>query len=311
MITVWKKTTPEGALAKLDSPASGCWIDVINPSVEEMNFLSEKLGVSHDFIASCLDQNEVSRVEKENDTTLFIFRVPFTETEHDHKIEVIPLGVVISKNVVITIRLKETEVLSDFYGDKVKSFNTYDGVNFLLQVLKRANYHYIRYLQKIEKDIDVLEETLLKSFRNEKIVKLLLIQKQLIYFETGIASNSTVLEELVDGDVIDMPKSDVTLLNHVISENKQALEMGSIFSNILSNTLDAYTSIISNNLNIVMKFLASITIVLSLPVIVASIYGMNISLPLQNEPATFLILILLSMALSLGTIYVFMRKRWF
>ncbi len=310
MMTTWKKTSSETDIAKINSPANGCWVDVVDPSAEEISFVGKNLCVPRDFVSGCLDQDEVSRVEKENEMSLFIFRVPSAKSDN-HSADVIPLGVVISKSMVVTIHTRETEVLSDFRDGKIKSFNTVDGVNFLLQVLKRSSHHYIRYLEKIEKEIDVLEESLLKSSRNEEIVKLLRIQKQLIYFDTGMASNSAVLEELLDGDAIDLPKADAALLNHVITENKQAMEMGNIFSNILSNTLDAYASIVSNNLNMVMKFLASFTIILSLPVIVASFYGMNVPLPLQNDPAMFLILVLASTALSLGAIHLFTRKKWF
>ncbi len=310
MITVWKKASSETDMTEINSPVSGCWVDVVNPSTEEITFIEENLYVPRDFVTGCLDQDEVSRVEKEDEMSLFIFRVPSAKSDN-HSAEVMPLGVVVSKGMVVTVCTKETEVLDDFRDGKIKSFNTVDGVNFLLQVLKRSSHHYIRYLEKIEKEIDVLEESLLKSSRNEEIVKLLRIQKQLIYFDTGMASNSTVLEELLDGDVIDLPKADAALLNHVITENKQAIEMGNIFSNILSNTLDAYASIVSNNLSMVMKFLASFTIILSLPVIIASFYGMNVPLPFQNDQSMFVILVLASVALSLIAIHLFVRKKWF
>jgi len=283
-------------------------MDITDPSPEEIDYLNKKFSIPKEFVENCLDPAEISRADKHDGISMFIFRVPCMDK--NGKLGVIPLGVVIADDAIITISSRETEVVKDFYDGRVKA-STKEKANMLLQILKRSNHHYIRYLEGIEKEIDVLEKSLVKSFRNEEIKKLLMIQKELIYVDTGVVSNATVLDEILDGDTIELSSNDSVLLHHVINENRQTMQMGKIFSSILSNTMDAYASIISNNLNMVMKFLTSITIILAVPAMVGTFYGMNIELPLQRDPNAFLEVTAVATGFTALLVYIFLKKKWF
>ncbi|MFH1294705.1 MAG: magnesium transporter CorA family protein, partial [Candidatus Aenigmatarchaeota archaeon] len=176
--------------------------------------------------------------------------------------------------------------------------------------LSRMNYHFLRYLNRIEKEVDKLEASLSKSFKNEEIIRLLSFQKTLVYFNNSLLGNGQVLEKINKGNVFKLSNAETELAEEIIIESQQAKETTKIFSDILSNTMDAYASIVSNNLNLVMKFLASITIILSFPTMVASFYGMNVNLPLQNNPMAFFMTIGVSFMISTLALLIFLNRKW-
>jgi magnesium transporter len=170
---------------------------------------------------------------------------------------------------------------------------------------------FLRYLRYIDKKTDDVEKQLHKSMKNKELFKLLDLAKSLVYFTTSLKSNETVLEKLLRGRYLKMYEEDQDLLEDVIIENKQALEMANIHSSILSGMMDAFASVISNNLNIVMKFLTSVTIVMAIPTMVSSLFGMNVALPMQNNPLAFLYLVLISLGVSAGAVYYLYKKQMF
>ncbi len=309
MIKIFKKN--KARVYELKKISNGSWVSLINPTQEEIEYISKKLKVPKDFLTSVLDEDEKPRIEKEGGVALVVFRVPYKKyISNKLKITTLPIGIIITKKNIITICLKENKIIDDFAEGKIKLFSVDKRIRFTLQILARANHYFIKYLNDIEKEINKTEKSLMKSLRNKEIISLLQLEKILVYFNTSTVGNDNVLEKISKGKIINLAEEDEDILEDVIIETRQAILMSKIFSNILSSTMDAYTSVISNNLNIVMKFLASITIILSIPTIVASIYGMNVKLPLQTNPHAFFITLLISLILSGSLAYIFAKKNW-
>ena len=226
----------------------------------------------------------------------------------------IPCGIILTEKVIITVCLEDTAVLADFKNGRVRNFWTFKRTRFILQILYRNASLYLQYLRIIDKKSDSVEKQLHISTKNQELIELLELEKSLVYFSTSLRSNELVLEKMLKIDKIKQYPEDEELLDDVIIENKQAIEMADIYSNILSGTMDAYASVISNNLNIVMKVLAIITIVMSIPTMIFSAYGMNlksVGMPFADNPMGFLMVILLSLVFSILVAIVFRKKDLF
>ncbi|MBN1148124.1 MAG: magnesium transporter CorA family protein [Anaerolineales bacterium] len=308
MITIYK--TQETGLHRISEPTSGCWINVINPTPEEILSL-QALGVPQDYLTYPLDLDERPRTERENGEILIVARIPYFESEAaDVPYTTIPLGIILTEHYLLTICKLENEVLAEFCNGRVKALNTAKQLRFVLRILLCAANRYLSYLREINKRVDALEDQLQLSTRNKEVLELLKYQKSLTYFTTALKSNELMLERLQRSRLFTTYPEDEDLLEDVLTENKQAIEMTNIASNILSSMMDAFASIISNNLNSVMKFLASVTIVLSLPTMVASFFGMNVQLPFQGLNNAFLLTIAFSFLVSLSVAYVFWKQDW-
>ncbi|MEM5871242.1 MAG: magnesium transporter CorA family protein [Candidatus Aenigmatarchaeota archaeon] len=311
MIKIYYKSIGDEEIKLIEKPIPGCWIDIVKPTKEEVIDIAEKLSIPKEFVASALDENERPRCDKENGISLIIFRVPVVDVADPiSKIETAPITIIITNELILTISLKETEIFNDFYQNKVKRFYTTKKTRFLLQILSRINRSFMSHLDSIEKKIEEVEDSLLRAVKNEDIIRLFGLEKTLIYFNAAVIGNGNVLEAIMKGRVVKLFESDEELLENLIIENKQSIEMVQVFSNILSNTMDAYTSIVSNNLNIVMKILASLTVIIALPTLIASFYGMNVSLPLEEDPNAFVVISLISLLISFVVSLVFIKKKW-
>src|SRR3989344_1194889 len=307
MITVYKKTAQAQSLATLDQFESGTWINVIDPQAEEIDSLAHQLKLDFFTLKTALEVDEKPRVEKDPLGNIFILiRVPAREL--DGRIQVLPLTIIVTPSSIVTIAPQETKILGDFLTGEGRDFYTTKKTRFVIQILHRTNFYFQKLLNQIERDIDVNEKLLLKSFRNAEIVALLAIQKSLVYFNTAVVGNGKVLERILKGTSLKLYTEDSEFLEDMIIENKESIEMVNIYSDILANTMDAYASIISNNLNIVMKFLTSVTIILALPTIVASVYGMNVSLPFQANPLAFWYTLVMSLFLISAATLIFVRS---
>ncbi|NCC45091.1 MAG: magnesium transporter CorA family protein, partial [Clostridia bacterium] len=226
----------------------------------------------------------------------------------------IPMGIVVTEQMIFTVCLEDTPVLGSFMDGRVRNFYTYKRTRFILQLLYRNASMFLHYLRIIDKKSEQVEEKLHKSQRNQELIELLELEKSLVYFTTSLRSNEVVLEKLLKVENIKQYPEDTELLEDVIIENKQAIEMANIYSGILSGTMDAFASVISNNLNIVMKFLATVTIVMSIPTMIFSAYGMNLNgkgMPFANNPMGFLYVIIFSLILSLVVAFIFRKKDLF
>ena len=307
--------TIDGAIHQIQEPEEGCWIALTNPTATEIFEFSEKFDIEVDDLRSPLDEEERSRIEVEDNYTLILVDVPMIEERNDKDwYGTIPLGIIVTGSMIFTICLEDTPVLTRFMEGRVRSFFTYMKTRFIFQILYRNASMYLRYLRIIDKKSEQVEEKLHLSTRNEELIELLELQKSLTYFLTSLRSNEVVLEKLLKIDSIKKYPEDTDLLEDVITENKQAIEMANVYSGILNGTMDAFASIISNNMNIVMKVLAIITIVMSIPTIVFSAYGMNVAgsgMPLSRSPLGFLIIILISVAISVVAAIILSKKRFF
>ncbi len=308
MITIYK-TTDQG-LEVMPEMVRGSWIRVVDPTAEEIAQL-QALGIPAEFITYPLDLDERPRIEREDGETLILLRVPFAQDPAaDIPFITVPLGIVLDGQYIFTICRHESETLKELATGRIRGLSTGKRNRFILQVLHSTAAKYLGYLREINKAVDTLEDQLQMSMRNRELLGLLKCQKSLVYFTTALRANQVVLERLQRSQFFKTYPDDEDLLEDVITENQQAIEMTNIASDILSSMMDAFASIISNNVGVVMKFLAAITIVLTLPVVISSFFGMNVPLPLQDHPLAFLGILLISISLALIVARFFIRRDW-
>jgi magnesium transporter len=309
MITIHKHS--ETGLVRLDKPVNGSWINAINPSPEEIAQI-QALGVPQDFITYPLDLDERARTERENGELLIVLRIPYSQgASADVPFITIPLGIILTDQHIITVCKMENEITKEFANGRIRDLATSKRLRFVLRLLLYTANKYLVYLREITKVVDALEDQLQQSTRNKEVLDLLKYQKSLTYFTTALKSNELMMERLQRSQLLRTYPEDEDLLEDVLTENQQAIEMTNITSNILSSMMDAFASIISNNLNVVMKFLAAVTIVLSLPTMVASFFGMNVHLPFELNPQAFLIIMVISFSISMSVVFIFWRRDWF
>ncbi|WEG13025.1 magnesium transporter CorA family protein [Pullulanibacillus sp. KACC 23026] len=307
-------TTDTGLLEKREEMSKGCWVNMVQPTEEEIVRVSETLDIEVDFIRDALDDEERSRIDREDHHVQIIVDFPYiTHDDAGFPIyETIPMGMVVTEDYFVTVSLRETPIIDDFKQRKVRSFFTYKKTRFALQILYAICTYYLKYLKQINKKTNEIENELHQSMKNKELYAFLALEKSLVYFTTSLKSNKIVLEKILRGHYLKMYEEDKELLEDVIIENTQGIEMADTYSSILSGMMDAFASVISNNLNIVMKFLTSITIILSLPTMVASFYGMNVdAIPFQHSAHAFWITILISAVLSSSVALVFWKKKYF
>lgn len=313
MIRIFK--TEDGAMHEKEEMQPGCWIALTNPTATEIIDIADAYQIDPDHLKAPLDEEERSRIEVEDEYTLVLVDIPSIEERSGKDWFVtIPLAIITTNEVLITVCLEETPVLTSFMDGRVRDFHTFMKTRFILQILYKNATQYLQYLRIIDKKSEVIERKLHQSQKNEELIELLELEKSLVYFTTSLRSNEVVLEKLLRTEKIKKYPEDTDLLEDVIVENKQAIEMANIYSGILSGTMDAFASVISNNLNIVMKFLATVTIVMSIPTMVASFYGMNVNsrgMPFANHPYGFVIVLGFALALSLFVAYIFNKKDLF
>lgn len=309
------KTLADG-MHLLDAPEKDCWISLIKPTEDELNEILRRYPfLDPDDLRAALDDEERSRIEPEDDYTLILVDIPTIE-QHNEKDRyvTIPLGILLTKDTIITVCLEESPVLSAMKSKKSREFQTHMKTRFLLQILYRNASLYLQYLRVIDKQSAEVEKKLHRSTQNRELIELLELEKSLVYFTTSLRSNEVVLEKMLKIETVKKYPEDEDLLEDVIVENRQAIEMANIYSGILSGMMDAFASVISNNLNIVMKFLAVVTIVLSVPNIIFSAYGMNVnasSMPLANNPLAFPLILLISVLLSAVVALYFSKKKMY
>lgn len=313
MIEIFKTLDNEQKLVKIDRIEKGCWINITAPSEEELNYIQSNLNVLPDFLRDALDEEEKPRIDIEDNQILIIVDAPYVyKKDNEPKFDTIPIGLLILNDYFVSICLRETEAINIFKLGKVKDFYTYYKTRFTLQILSSIAKEFLKGLRYIDKKSKDVEEILHKSMRNKELFKLLDLEKSLVFFTTSLKSNEVVMEKVLRGKFLKMYEEDQDLLEDVIIENKQAIEMASIYSSILSSTTDTLASVISNNLNIVMKFLTSVTIVMSIPTMVASFFGMNIKLPFApDDPFALIYVLIISLAMSLVAIYALSKRQMF
>ncbi len=301
--------TEDNKLLKSETILPDSWVHLVKPTVEEVQLLHDSLNIDIDFLRASLDEEERARLEVEDGHTMMIVDTPIVESAGDgHMYSTIPVGVALTENNIITISLKDVPVLKYFYDFRMGKFSTKKRNRMLLQILYRNSTLFLSYLKQIDKMSTTVEQELHKSLKNQELIQMLKLEKSLVYFATSLKSNEVVMEKLMRMSFVKKYPDDMELLEDVIIENKQAIEMCNIYRDILSGTMDAFASVISNNLNIVMKLLTSITIILSIPTLIASLWGMNVGVPFGNNPFGFVIVIGIAVLIALGSAVIMIRK---
>jgi len=304
----------EDKLIQVQEIAHGTWVNLVCPGEEEINRVASALNIPQENLRAALDEEERPRMEREEEEgqTLILIDTPYIEKED--KINVyttLPLGLILTKECFVTVCLKEDTILKHFIGSRVKGFNPHFKNRFVLQLLYRNAAQFLLYLRHIDRLITRLEEELQKSMRNRELFQLLKLQKSLIYFSTSLKSNELVLNKLLKLDFLQKYPDDTDLLEDVIIENRQAIEMTNIYSGILSGISETFASIVSNNLNMVMKFLTSVTILLALPTMFSSFFGMNVRVPGQDWPFSFGVIAGISLAVVGLAAFLLARRKMF
>ncbi len=314
MITVYKSTTGDLSVVPIESLELGCWINMVAPSAEEIALVTKLTGIMPDFLTAPLDDEERSRIEIEEDQMLVLIDVPILRNNQDY--DTLPLAIIATGNYIVTVCLTVNAVLADFAAHTARSFNTYKKTRFLFQILYKSAVLYIRYIRNINRRTDELERHLRKSMDNDELYKLLDLEKSLTYFSTSLRANFNVTERLLRlrsanqvQHLIKMYEEDEDLLEDVIIEYRQAIEMVEIYTHILTGMLDVFASIISNNLNLVMRFLASVTIILAIPTMLSSFWGMNVPVPFADSEYGFVIVFIMAFLFAGSGTYFLWKKR--
>lgn len=310
MLKVYKTTQVEKKIKKIKRIVTDSWIELTSPTNDEIDKVVEKTNVDKDLILKMLDDEERPRVEQSGNAILIVIDTPYLEHDESNNYKTYPLGIIITdNNYVITITSKRLNLLNDFKKNKVKNFRTAKKTRFLIQILLKTANYYLRDLKKIYANIDKTEQILKKSTENKELITLLEIEKTLVYFITSLKANDTVLEKLSKGTMLPLYEGDLDLLEDATIENKQAIEMSTIYRDILSSITDTYANIVSNNLNYIMKFLAGATIVLSIPTMISSFLGMNVPLgSISNYDNAFIMILLVSVVISIVVAIILKKK---
>lgn len=290
-----------GLIKEIPEFRKGCWIDVFdNPQDNEMDEIIRLSGLPEEMLKAPLDEEESVRCEMDDGNNLYIFDIPVIESDEggDLFYTTLPIGILFNENCIVTICLKKNVVLKDFARGRVKGIDTEKPINFILNFLYCNSQKFLSYLKQLEKSSKRVQNELNKSMKNKELIDLLDIEKSLVYFSTSLSSNQRLIDRMEKINQIRQNEDYQDLYEDVVIESRQAMEMCSTYRDILNGTMDAFASVISNNLNVVMKLLTIITIVLSVPTLIFSLFGMNVRLPFAGNKYGFYIIIGIALVLA-------------
>lgn len=307
----------DGQLKELEEPEVSCWVNISPPfNLEELEEFAARFDVPLDFLTDSLDIDERSRYEREDDVRLIVLNTPILNDgieDVDAIYLTVPIGIIMTLEHIITITAHESPILKLFLDGKVKHFNPSDEKNFVLQIFEHTVYRFLTCLKSLNRRRNNIEKELYDSSRNKELKELLRIEKSLVYFVNSLSANELLKMKMKRTDFLHIRTNEdmQDLFEDIIIDNSQALEMSNIYTNILNGTMDAYGSIISNNLNLTIRRLTTITIILMVPTLVASFYGMNVNLPFDESPFAVYYISSVSIFISLLVAWYFQRKRLF
>ncbi|AEE16115.1 magnesium transporter CorA family protein [Treponema brennaborense] len=285
MITYWQQEN--GRVIKCDQaeldPSRNTWIDARSVTREDIRILEEEYHVQQEHILDILDPDELSRIEKDDEYTLTIARLPVFVPSDDISYFTVPVGILMYTRTIITICWTDCEVLKDMAANRARGLSLSDFPAFIIKVLSRADLTFLRYLKEINRRSTTIQNELQMSVKNNELIQLLNLEKSLEFFTTSLKSNQLLLEKLTKTRLITLDEDDREWLEDVEIDNRQAIEMTDTYSNILSGMMDAFASVISNNLNIVMKKLTIISLIMMIPTFIVSFFGMNVPLPFTDS----------------------------
>jgi magnesium transporter len=274
----------ENGIVEADTLSKGCWIDARWVNRDDLIRLEKEFGIAGELLTDIMDADEQSRIEKEDGYTAIIVRLPVFEEAEETAFFTLPLGIILFSDKIVTICQRSSDALDGILRSRLRGINLKNKSAFVLNLLSRGAFTYLKCLKELNKRTNIIKGELQRSIKNNELIQLLSIQKSLVFFTTSIKSNELLLEKLQHSPLMRFKEDEKELLADVVIENRQAIEMANIYSSILTGTMDAFASVISNNLNIVMKRLTIVSIVLMIPTLIYSFYGMNVELPLEHIP---------------------------
>lgn len=310
-------TKVDGRITQLEELKPSCWVNISPPfSQEELEEFAMRFDIPLDFLTDSLDIDERSRYEKEDDVRLIVVNTPILNDDPEEVDAIyitVPIGIILTIDHIITITAHESPILRLFLNNRVRHFNPNDEKSFVLQILEQSVYSFLTCLKGLNRQRNTIEKKLYNSTRNKELKELLRIEKSLVYFVNSLSANELLKMKMKRTDFLNIRANEdlQDLFEDIIIDNSQALEMSNIYTNILNGTMDAYGSIISNNLNLTIRRLTTITIILMVPTLVASFYGMNVTLPLDKNPYAIYYITIASIVFSLLVAWYFQRKRLF
>ena len=291
----------------------GSWINLVNPSQSESMEVAEHFNIDIADLRAPLDAEESSRIVVEDDYKLIIVDVPILEDRNNQAYYVtIPLGIILTENTIITTCLEELSLFELFRNNRLRNFYTFMRSRFVFQILYRNAQLYLSALRIIDRKSEDIEKRLHEATRNEELIDLMELEKTIVYFKASLKMNERIVKKLAgSSSLLRKYEEDEDLLEDVIIENKQAREMVEMYSKILSRMADTFSSIVSNNLNLVMKFLAAMTIILAIPTVISSFFGMNVAVPFSGDPMAFLYIAIIAGIIAFGCGYFLWRRDMF
>lgn len=307
MITI--RTQGDHGIVVANELSKNCWVDARHVSKEDLCRLETEYGISAELLTDIMDVDEQARVEKEDDYTALIFRIPVYNPEQEVAHFTLPVGIIIFSDKIVTICQKTSDALDDLANNRIRDFNLKNKSAFVLNLLGRAAFTFLKALKDLNRNANAIEQELQKSVQNQELIQLLSIQKSLVYFTTSIKTNELLLEKLQKTSIFRFKEDEKDLLEDVVIENKQSIEMVNTYSSNLNGTMDAFAAVISNNLNAVMRRLTIISIVLMIPTLVTSFYGMNIGIPFQKSMWAVWVILAFSLLASIVGGLVLSRDR--
>ena len=302
-------------ITEIDQIEKDCWVNIqppINP--DTLKKFSDDQNIPFDYLLDSLDIDERSRFEVEDDITLIVLKAPIlneTSSNNEPLYITIPIGLVITPNNIFTISAYEGPIIEDFIENRMKNIDPSNKKFFILKTFERSVFYFLQYLNEMNRKRSLFEQRMIKSMNNHKLVQLMNLEKSLVYFATSLRTNEVLLMKLRRTNTLELNEDQDDFLEDIIVDNSQALEMANIYTNILSSTMDTFASIISNNLNTVMRRLTTVTLILMVPTLIASLYGMNVPLPMANNKLAFPMIIMVSLVfVGLSSLY-FKKQKWF
>ena len=310
MIHIYK--TINGRITPVGQAESGCWISVYEPTQEEICTLTEEFGLDTGFVRSCLDEEESSRIEREGSQTLIIVDTAVAEKlekSETYQFYTVPLGIINTADMVFTISLRRNQVLAAMADGKISNIQTEFRTRFILQVLMQISAGFVFYLKQIDKISYSMEQELSGAMKNQEIVQLMGLEKSLVYFTTSLKANLVTIEKIQRGRALKLYPEDEDLMDDVGIEFRQAVEMATIYSGVISAMMDAFSYVIANNQNAVMWRLTIITVIIEIPNIIFAFYGINTdTLPFKSS---WVYSIIITLILTVIVAFILLRKKKF
>jgi len=312
MIEIYSSRNEGRSPVREDSITKGCWIRLIRPTDEELSYVCEALSLDKDELMILLDEEERPRVEYDDDISIILIDTPYVDTGEDiESYTTIPAGFVLLPEYILTVSLRKNPILDQFASGKIKNFSTEDRVRFILLFLYKNADMFVQNLRQIDRRTSEIEKTLKQSTKNEQLFHMLTLSKSLVYITNSLKGNEAVLKKLSRSSVGArmLTEDDRDLLDDAIIENRQALEMAQTFSETIASTMGAFASIINNNANWIMKLFTCFAALLTVPMLVAGYFGMNVDIPLTEHPQAFFLVVLGSLGVSALLLVIMFRKK--